>query len=113
MEQKFITIEAILTWFKSQVEQKAPIAPSTWLDGAQKVNALFGELDEQLIKAEVAVNREQARFLEIGKSAAASKVLAKNTESYELYLTTKARREQAIEFIRIAKKRVEQPRWDQ
>src|ERR1700691_5520576 len=43
-----VTTETILDWLKEQVEQKNPVAPSVWLDSAQKLVVLLGDESDKL-----------------------------------------------------------------
>lgn len=108
-----VTLDTILNWFEKSVEEKTPVPPSVWLDGASKLNALLGNLDDDLAGLEMDYRAVKVCFLEEGKSAAESEARAKASEAYRAYLKTKAKRERVIEFIRLAKKRTEVPGWDQ
>ncbi len=108
-----VTIDTIMDWFNDKVEKHEPIGPNMWLDGARKVNALMGNLDEDLISAEMELNRNIANALSDEKlSSARARDLAKATPDYARLLKLKAKKEQAIEFIRLAKKDVVSPQWD-
>lgn len=102
-----LTIDKILEWIADKVENRIPISPAAYLDLAAKLMALLGNLDEDLITAEMTVNQETARFKQIGESAAAAKMLAKNTEAYRTMRSLEAKKNRVMETIRIAKKRTE------
>lgn len=111
--QELVTIDSITGFLRGKIETKDPISPSLWLDAAQKINVLLQDLDEAVVEAEIAKNVLQSTYMEDGDSAAKSKVKTEASEPYRAYLLLKAKRERAIEFIRIAKKRVEVQHWDQ
>lgn len=106
------TIDQILTYVEEKVEQKIPFSPAAYLDLAHKMTALMGNLDDELIQAKMKVNR---RMAEIAKeeSVAKAKILVQAEVEYENFLKLDAKREQAAEFIRLAKKRVELQSFDQ
>ena len=106
------TIASITSWVKEQVEQGIPMSPGAWLEIASKVNALMQNLDDDLIKANMAVNRRLAEEMEKGESAAKAKIIVQSTEDYQIYLTLKAQKERTEELIRLAKKRVSLQHFD-
>ncbi len=111
--ENLVTIELIEEWFRKMIEARDPISPATWLDGAQKMNVLMQGLDEELIEADMGVNKEIAHMIEVdGQSAAGARLLVKGKDVYHRYLSLKAKKERVVEFIRIAKKRVELQQWD-
>lgn len=110
--QDLVTITSIENWFRENVEQRIPIAPSKYLDAAQKIVVLLSNLDDDLTTAEMAVNRRVAAYMESGDSAAGAKLKVKALPEYENYLRMNAQKERAIEFIRICKKKVEIQQWD-
>lgn len=99
--------------FEKRVEEKTPISPSLWLDGAIKVAALLGNLDDDLIQAKMVVNRLIAEKVEKGESATKATILAEAQDSYADYLKLKAKREQVEQFIMLAKKRCSLQSFDQ
>ena len=67
-----ITIDSIIAWMKRSVEEKKPIAPSTWLDAAAKLNVLMGDLDDEIMQAKFAyesLQRKRDRIVELGRIA--------------------------------------------
>lgn len=108
-----VTPDVILDWFTEAVEQGKPISPSTWLDGATKLNALLGSLDDEYIHVEMVYRRLRTGFLDDGKSAAESEARAKSSDAYRDFLRLKAKRERCAEFIMLAKKRAAVQSWDQ
>lgn len=106
------TIASITSWVKEQVEQGIPMSPGAWLEIASKVNALMQNLDDDLVKANMAVNRRLAEEIEKGESAAKAKIIVQSTEDYQIYLTLKAQKERTEELIRLAKKRVSLQHFD-
>ena len=105
------TIDEILNGARDAVNNGVPVSPSSWLDAAQRLNALFQNLDEELIDAESAYMNVKVVYIEEGKTVAEAEARAKATEAYKNYLRLKAKKEQIKEFIRIVKKRVEST-WD-
>ena len=70
-----ITIDTIIEWFKVQAESKIPVDPGKYLDAAQKLNALIGNLDDEVVLYKMKAERGEKK------------------------------RSQVIEFIRLAKQR--------
>jgi len=108
-----ITLDGIIAELRQKVEKGEPIAPSQYLDYAANINLLVLDLDEDLVKAECAVNEMTSKMVLQGQNVSAAKVHVKASVSYAKYLTLKAKRERVGELVRIAKKRVELSRWDQ
>ena len=105
--KELVSIDTILDYCKEQVENRIPVPPSIWLDWSWKLDSLLGDLDEDLVKAELAYNRLIANSIKEGQSATAAKLLAKATEEYAEFQRLVAKRDRVYEFIRIAKKRTE------
>lgn len=108
-----VTINTIMNQFETWVQGKNPIPPSLWLDGAIKMAALMGNLDDELIEAKMAVNRSIAAKVESGDSVAKATILTEAEEIQGEYLKKKAKREQVEQFIMLAKKRCSLQSFDQ
>lgn len=108
-----ITLDGLIAELRQKVEQGQPIAPSQYLDYAANINLLILDLDEELVKAECAINEATSKRILEGENVSAAKVHVKASSEYRNYLTLKAKRERVGELVRIAKKRVELARWDQ
>lgn len=102
-----------MDFFEKSVEEKTPVTPSLWLDGAIKVTALLGNLDDDLIEANMACNRLLATLIEDGGSVALAKVKMNATDDYRYFLKLKAEREKVEQFIMLAKKRCSLQSFDQ
>lgn len=110
---ELVTIDGILGWFHDQVEKKQPISPATWIEGCQKVNALLGNLDQDLVGAEMAYRRLRSKLVsDEDTSSAKAETIAKASDEYQNYLLLKAKKKQIESFIQIAKKSVELKHWD-
>ena len=108
-----VTLDGIIEWMKVQVENKNPIAASTWLDAAAKLNLLLLDLDDLLVDAEMEVNKLTHEFLLVpGATVASSKTAVRSSDAYGKLLKLKAKKERVTEFIRLAKKRTELQAWD-
>lgn len=108
-----MTIDTIIDGLKKRIEGNQPISPGEWLDKASELNVLLMNLEDELIKAEMAVNISMATLMTGGATAAHAKTMTKGMDEYRTYLTLKAKKEHVIEFVRLAKKRVELAHWDQ
>jgi len=108
-----MTIDSIIEDLKKRIDGGMPISPGEWLDSASCLNVLLMNLEDELIEAEMKVNSGMAGKMEEGATAAHAKTIIKGTDEYKTYLKLKAKKEHVIEFVRLAKKRVELARWDQ
>lgn len=99
------TIDSILQDFETKVKENQPISPAEFLNGAIKLNALQGTLDNETLEAEMAFNCEKATMIESNMPNAKADTLAKATDKYKEYKKNKAKCDRVIEFIRIAKLR--------
>lgn len=113
MSEELTTVEKILAYVEDQVAHKVPFSAGAYLDLAQKMISLMGNLDDSLIEANMAVNKKKCEFIENGDSAAKAEIKVEATEEYAAFRRLKARRERAQEFIMLAKKRVELQSYDQ
>lgn len=93
-------------WFEERVRNHEPVAPSMWIEGSLKVNALMQNFNETLIEAEMRYRRTRAAYIEEGQTAAAAESKAKASDVYEDFLRLKAEKERISEFIMLSKKYV-------
>ena len=100
-------LDATIAWFRERAEGGIPTSAAEFLDGAAKLAVLLQDLDEELVLAEMAVNRAVNGFMGAGNSAAAAKAQAKALPEYEVLLRLQAKRERISAFIQIAKRRSE------
>jgi hypothetical protein len=112
MNDDLTTVDKILEYVEDKVEHKIPFSPGAYLDLAQKMTSLMGNLDDELIQAKMKVNRRMAELCK-EESVAKAKMVIQAEPEYEVYLRLDAKRKQAEEFIRLAKKRVELQSFDQ
>ncbi len=100
-----ITTDTILNAMKSWVANKQIQSPSTWLDGALKLNVLIGEEHDKLFELESKVAQRKLEVLEAQNCPVARANLIIEAEPiYKEYRRQKARIDQINEFIKIAKK---------
>jgi hypothetical protein len=107
------TIDSVLSYFEEAAMSKLPVSPSQYLDAAQLLTALVGNLDNEIVDAELSYLKMRALYLEEGKTSTESEVRSKATEVYATFLRLRAKRERVKSFIQLAKKRVELQSWDQ
>lgn len=101
--ETLVTVDSIIAWFTEQVEQKNPIDPSTWVDGAQKLNVLIQGEQEKLFDMEQDVAKLRNLLLDSDESVAHAKSRIEATEEYKNARKQKAKVDRVIEMIRIAK----------
>ena len=112
MEDELVSIDGILGWMKSTVENKIPISPGLYLDAASKLLILLSDLDDDLIDARMQVACARTSLLEQGKPVGAAKMLSEATEAYGTFLRLQAKRDRVSEMIRVAKLRTQLGNWD-
>lgn len=102
-----VTLDGILAWFRQAVEDKQPISPEVWLDGAQKLNILQEDLDDAIVVAEMFIAQKKSESIAEGASVSvADRMADASPESAHLRLLL-AKKKRVEEHIRIAKKRAE------
>jgi len=112
MDNKIVTIDGILAWFQDAVERKMPVSSAIYLDGCQKIVALLGNFDDDLVEAELVYRRLRSGFIEDGKSAAEAEARTKASDAYRDYLKLRAKRDRIEQFILLSKKRVGLESWE-
>lgn len=98
-----ITIDTILNWLETQVEQKLPVDAHQWLDACQKITVLLGDEHNKLFNLQQLVAMEKVAWIENGKSATEAKARIETTETYREMQKQNARIKRIEEMVRIAK----------
>ena len=101
------TVETIIEEMQGRVRNNEPISPASWLEAAQRVNLLRSEIDNKIAHYEAEMNEIKSVYLKQDMSSAKAKILAQSEIDYEDYLKTKSNLDRIVEWVRIAKKRVE------
>lgn len=101
------TIDTILEDMETRVKENHPVSPANWVDAGIKINALRGDLDNDIAEYEAQLVFVEANFIKEGKPQTTAKALARGDDViiYEEYLRAKAKAKRIEEFIRLAKKR--------
>jgi len=99
------TLDTILEDMTNRVRENQPVSPSNWLDAAIKINALKGDLDNDIAHFEANLVIIEANYIKEDKPASQAKTLARAEVDYEEYLKAKAKAKRIEEFLRLAKKR--------
>lgn len=107
MNKELVTIDTILDWFKSSIEQKLPIRPVEWLDSSAKLIILSQDLDEEIAGLECDIADEMAKLIREDMSVSQAKSLANSGEVFRKLKKRKAVKERVISHVQIAKKRTE------
>ncbi len=97
------TIDSIIDYLKERVEQKIPIAPTLWLNAAQKLNVLLGNENDRLAELFQSTRKIMIAHIEEDKSATEAKARMEMTDVYKENNKQKAEINQGGEFIRLAK----------
>lgn len=109
-----MTIDSILSDLAQKIQTNKPISPRYYLDRACELNILLLNLEDELVQVEMAINRRLAELVVDEKlSVARARARVKSLPEYERLRRLQARKEQVIELVRLAKKRVELAHWDQ
>ena len=106
-----ITIETVMSFLLRCAEEKIPQRPTDLLDSAVSLNALLGNLDDELAELEGKMTLAEAELITNGESAAKAKILKRSTINYTDYLKKLALKQRAIQHIQICKKRTELPEF--
>jgi hypothetical protein len=100
-----ITIATILNQFTEWIENKTPISPEVWIDGAFKLNVLLEDLDEQIVVMETKMSEAEMELIQNDIPISKADILKRDAIDYNQYLSSIARKKRIEEFIRLAKKR--------
>jgi len=98
-------LREIMEDMTQRVINDTPISPSSWCESALRINALRGELDNELIAYEMIINDNVANLINEGKTGTVADKLAKTGETYKNFLELKAELKRIDEYIRLAKRR--------
>jgi hypothetical protein len=98
-------IREIMEDMQQRVLDDEPISPGSWVESSLRINALRGELDNELISYELIIGEVVATFILEGKSASVAEKLAKTGEVYKKYLELRAELKRVDEYIRLSKRR--------
>lgn len=100
-----ITPELIINTMASWIEEKKSIPPSLFLESANKLNILRGDLDDRFYALEHNLAVEKANLLGIAEmTSAKAESLIKAKPEYMEMRKLSAKIKQVEEFIRLAKK---------
>ncbi len=103
--QPKVTTDTIISYLQDCVEQKIQLAPSTWLDAAQKLNVLLGDEQDLLFDLQQKVAQLKIDYLQDDekRNVSRAKMYVEATEDYRKAKQQAAKIERIEEFIRIAK----------
>lgn len=101
--QEKVTIDFILNVLRTYVEERHPIGPEMWVDGAQKLNTLISDEHRKLWDLQQKVAQQKVEFIEEGDSVAKAKAKIEASDEYRDMKIQEARIGQIEEMIRIAK----------
>jgi hypothetical protein len=98
-------LREIMEDMTQRVLEDTPIMPSSWVESALRINALRGELDNELIAYEMIINDKVANLIEEGRTGTVAEKMSKSGETYKKYLELKSELKRIDEYIRLAKRR--------
>lgn len=100
-----MTASEIMKEMENRVIDNIPITPSSWVESALRVNALKGDMDNQLACYEAEMANREAEIVEQGETSSKAKILKIRVVDYKAYLELKADLKRIDEFIKLAKRR--------
>lgn len=98
-----VTVDTILDNLQAWVENRQPVAAAEWLDAAQKLIVLVGDVQEDLFMLEQQLANERLRHIENGDSVAKAKAKIEATAFYSDSRRLIAKIDRVKELIRISK----------
>lgn len=101
--KEIVSVNSILSYLQEQVERKIPLAPSIWVDAAQKINVLLGDEHDKLYDLQQVIAKVKAEYIVKGDSVAKADALVRATDIYTEMKKQEAKIKRIEEFIRIAK----------
>jgi hypothetical protein len=105
-----ITTDLILRWLTEQVESKRMIPREVWLDASFKLNLLLGDEvhEAEMLRQTIAQNKLAILQGQEKRNVAAAELEIEASDEYRFMREQDAKVDRIKEFIRIAKKNVEQ-----
>jgi hypothetical protein len=105
-----VTTDLIIGWLKEQVESKRMIAKEVWLDAAFKLNLLLGDEvhEAEMLRQSVAQGKLAILKAQEKRNVSAAEMEIEAGDIYRLMREQESKVERIQEFIRIAKKNVDQ-----
>lgn len=97
------TADSIMEWFTKQVENKQPIDPYQWLEGALKLSVLLAVEHEKWVIKEQEVAQLRKLLIEDGKTVSYAKTIVEASNEYKDARLLKGKLEKGNEFIRLVK----------
>ena len=100
-----VTCATIINWLIEQVENKYPISPQLWLDSATKLNVLLGNETEFLYRLEAICHQKRSDYMQVpDMTSSKAEILVKAMPEYTQAKIQKAKIDQILEHIKLAKK---------
>ena len=106
---KQVTADIILGYLKAQIESKRPISREVWGDASFKLNLLLGDEIHELeaIRQKVAQRKYELYRIQEKKNVSAVDLEIEASDDYRIMREQDAKVEQIKEFIRLAKKNMD------
>lgn len=99
------TCETLMVILENKVINNEPISPAYWIEMALRINALKGEIDNEIAILESQMVNIEAELVKTDMSSSKAKTLAKSQIDYKKLLELKAKNSRVTEFILLSKKR--------
>src|SRR3990167_9124677 len=104
MTATIITVDTILDWLQTQVEEKRPVDAHTWLDALQKITVLLGEEHDILFDLQQKVAQAKVDVLDkLKMSNTEAKTRTEATDLFKDMQRQKAKIGRIEEMVRIGK----------
>jgi hypothetical protein len=104
-----VTADIILGYLKAQIESKCPISREVWTDLSFRLNLLLGDEIHELeaLRQKVAQRKYELYKVQEKKNVSAVDLEIEASDDYRLMRERDAKVEQIKEFIRLAKKNMD------
>ena len=105
MTNEIVTVDTILNYLQEKIEQKEPIAPTVYVEAAQKLNVLLSDEHDLLFSMQQGIAKKKVELLsrEAKRNVSAVKLMIEATDEYLAMRMQEAKIGRIEEFIRIAK----------
>lgn len=102
-----VTVEMILDFLQTKIEERSPVAPSVWIDAASKLNVLLGNEHDRLCELMQQVATLKLHYLESDekRNVSAAKTRVEASDVYREMCQQQLLCKRVEEFIRLSKLR--------
>lgn len=99
------TIEAIMKSVEDKVIANEPISPAYYIEACIRINAMLGDLDNQISTLEAEMLNIKAEYVKQDMPSTKAEILSRSRIDYKRLLNLRAFRRQIDDFFMLSKKR--------